>query len=71
MARTYLIFILVAGLLGSMLGRCGSSTSSVEQRYFAKAREAQSSDSAGGWKVNTPKEEGTVELDRDPDGRPA
>jgi aspartyl protease family protein len=67
MARTYLIFILVAGLLGSMLGRCGSSTSSVEQRFLAKAREAQSSNS-GGWKVNTTAEEGTVELERDPDG---
>ena len=67
MARTYLIFILVAGLLGSMLGRCGSPGSSVEQRFYAKAREARS-DSSGGWKVNTPKEEGTVEIDRDPDG---
>jgi aspartyl protease family protein len=68
MARTYLIFILVAGLFGSMLGRCGSSTSSVEQRFLAKAREAQAGSSGGGWKVHTPKEEGTVELERDPDG---
>jgi aspartyl protease family protein len=55
-------------MLGSMLGRCGSSTSTVEQRFLAKAREAQAGSSDGGWKVNAPKEEGTVELERDPDG---
>ena len=50
-----------------MLSRCGSTSSSVEHRYSLKAGE-RAGESDRGWRVKAPKQEGTVELERDADG---
>jgi aspartyl protease family protein len=74
MARTYLIFILIFGLFGSMLSNCGSRTNGIDNKdvpnAFEREKAYQAEVLANGYQTNDGSYAGqdVVELKREPDG---
>ena len=72
MARTYLLFIIIAGMFGAMLGNCGSRTngSSGAPNAFEREKAYQAKVLANGYEEKDDSYAGhdVVELKREPDG---